>query len=549
MSKFYTNIELRGDNILYMGWENGMPVKQKIKYKPHLFIQSKNNQETEYKSFSTKKYLTRVDFDAVSDMKEYVKTYSDISNFEIYGCSDVIRQFTRSMFGADEISWDYAQTKIWFFDIETRVEGMTIDPSGSYQIRVGDEIFTRGYPDIMQMLEDSLRFDFFEDGKFVPVKESKDYRAGFPNPEKSEQEILLISMVDHHKEKLYVWSIKPVSEDNKIFDLGADFRSFETEKAMLKDFLFFWKSNRIDVISGWNSEIFDIPYLINRMKKVLGDDLTNHMSPWNVIKERRHVENDNEYQTYDIYGITHLDYLIIYKKFNPGSKESFKLDYIAEYELGERKVENPTDNFRDFYSSKFWEVFVEYNAVDTLLLHRMEHKKLLVRLAMQVAYIAKCNVSDVVSTMRIWESIIYNYFMDLNQIEDYNKQKKIKDHIVGAYVHEPKPGKYKWIVSCDAAQLYPSMIMQHNISPECVIEMIDGCSVDGIVSGNIPKIDIDNNCLSANGLVTTTEFEGFIPYLLNKNGKLRREAKNSMLEYKNIEQAVLAEMKKRGIHE
>jgi DNA polymerase elongation subunit (family B) len=193
-------------------------------------------------------------------------------------------------------------------------------------------------------------------------------------------------------------------------------------------------------------------------------------------------------------------------------------------------------------------LFVEYNATDVMLLHKLELKKLLVRLAMQISFIAKCTMSDVTSTMRIWESVIYNYFMDNNIVEDYEKERKEKRQIVGAYVHEPKPGKYKWIVSCDAAQLYPSMIMQHNISPECIVDMRDDCSIDGIVSGKIPKIDTTNACLSANGLVTTTEFEGFIPHLLNTNGKLRREAKNSMLEYKNIEQEILAEMKRRGIN-
>jgi DNA polymerase elongation subunit (family B) len=546
MSKFYTNIEHRGDNILYMGWENGMPVKQKIKYKPHLFIQSKDNQKTDYTSFSTKKYLSRVDFDSIHDMKEYVKTYSDISNFEIYGCSDIIRQFTRSMFGSGEISWDYTGTKIWFFDIETRVEGMTIDPSGSYQIRIGDEIFTRGYPDIMQMLEDSLRFDFFEDGKFVPVKESKDYRAGFPKPEKAEQEVLLISMVDHHKEKLYVWSVKPVSKDNKIFELGADFRSFETEKAMLKDFLLFWKSTRIDIISGWNSEIFDIPYLINRMKRVLGDDLTNHMSPWNVVKERRYVENDSEYQTYDIYGITHLDYLIIYKKFNPGSKESFKLDYIAEYELGEKKVENPTDNFRDFYL-EHWEIFTFYNSIDVMLLHKMEHKKLLVRLAMQLAYIAKCNFGDVVSAMRLWESIIYNYFMDEWIIEDYTKKSNKKEQIVGAYVHEPKPGKSGWTVSIDALSKYPSIMMQNNISPEMIVGFDPRFNMDSVLNGeHIGQVE-EGTILSCNGLITKKGEMGFIPILVKRMFDLRKQTKNKMLELKKEQQKIKETLESLGV--
>ena len=543
MSKFYTNIELRGDSILYMGWENGLPVKQKIKYKPHVFIPSKS--ETEYKAFSNKKYLQRVDFDSISDMKEYIKTYSDVSNFEIYGCSNIIRQFTRSAFEG-EIEWDYAQTKIWFFDIETRVEGLALDPSESYQIRVRDEIFTRTYQDLMVMLEDSVSFDLLEDGEYVPIKAAKAYRAGFPDPQKAEQEILLISMIDHHTKKLYVWSIKPVSEDNKIFEMGADFRSFDSEKKMLKDFLIFWKSSRIDVISGWNSEPFDIPYLVNRMKAVLGDELTNHLSPWNVIKERKYVsDNGEDILTYDIYGVTHLDYLIIYKKFNPGSKESFKLDYIAEYELGERKVENPTDNFKQFYI-EHWSTFVWYNATDVMLLHKLEHQMLMVRLAMQLAFIAKCNYGDVVSAMRLWESIIYNYFMDEKLIEDYEKERSEKKQIVGAYVHEPKPGKYEWIVSLDANSMYPSIIMQNNISPEKIIRM-DDYFIDDILSGKFIGTVEEGTILSGNGLVTSKDGDGFIPILVKRMFDLRKKTKNLMLEKKKEQQAIKERLAELGV--
>lgn len=543
MSKFYTNIEQRGDSILYMGWENGLPVKQKIKYKPHVFIPSKT--ETDYKAFSNKKHLQRVDFDSISDMKEYIKTYSDVSNFEIYGCSNIVRQFTRTMFEG-EIEWDYAQTKIWFFDIETRVEGLALDPTESQYIRIGHETFQKTYQDLMLMLEDSVSFDLLEDGEYVPIKASKAYRAGFPDPQKAEQEILLISMIEHHTKKLYVWSIKPIREDNKIFEMGADFRSFESEKKMLKDFLLFWKSTRIDVISGWNSESFDIPYLVNRMNSVLGSELTNHLSPWNVIKERKYVsDNGEDVSTYDIYGITHLDYLIIYKKFNPGSKESFKLDYIAEYELGERKVENPTDNFKDFYISH-WETFVEYNCVDAMLLHKLEHKMLMVRLAMQLAFIARCNFGDVVSAMRLWESIIYNYFMDEKLIEDYDREKKEKKQIVGAYVHEPKPGKYGWTVSLDFSSLYPSIMMQNNISPETIVGKKD-YFVDDILSGKFVDDVEEGTILSANGLVTRKDVDGFIPILIKRMFDLRKKTKNLMLEKKKKQQEIKNRLTELGV--
>lgn len=528
MSKFYTNIEVRGNNILYMGWENGIPIKKKVPYKPHLFVKAKDGVGPVV-AFGTKEALTPIEFESISDMKDYVKKYSDVENFQMYGCSDVVRQYTASEFSG-EIQWDYQLTKIWFFDIETRVEGIVLDGDEKVSVRFQNDVRDLSHVQIMRLLKKTSAFEIYQNNEWISIKESEIYRAGFPDSALAEQEILLISMMDHHAEKIHVWSAYPIREDNPIFDYSVDFRSFESEKEMLKDFIMFWKSTRIDILSGWNSEKFDVPYLINRLKKILGDSLTAFMSPWNVVKERIFKEEEDEFSTYDMYGITHLDYLEIYKKFNPGSKESFKLDYIAEYELGKKKVENPTDSFKDFYN-EHWETFVHYNVIDTHLLHELEKKMLQIRLAMQIAYIARCNFGDVVSAMRVWESIIYNYFLGLNIAEDYNKKIRPKKQIVGAYVHEPKRGKYGWTISIDATSLYPSIMMQNNISPECIVGKLK-LFIDDLMDGKHEGLVPDGQILSANGLLTTKEFEGFIPILVRRMFDLRKVTKNRMLDLK-----------------
>lgn len=533
MSRFYTNIEVRGNKILYMGWDGNMPIKQEIKYRPHLFIDSQ--EQTKHVSFTNQGYVQRIDFDTIKDMKDYVKTYSEISNFNIYGCTDVVRQFTAEHFRG-EIQWDYKRTNIWFGDIETRVEGIVLeDPLELVQTRLEGVESDSSYSDLMSLLDSDTSFEVFDDGEWVNIKKASIYRAGFPKPELAEQEILLISLVEHHSKKLFVWSTKAISKDNPIYSMDGftvDYRVFPSEKEMLKDFMFFWKTNRVDVFSGWNSEPFDMPYLVNRLTKVLGREIAEHLSPWGVIKERKFInESNKEILTFDIMGVTHLDYLEIYKKFNPGSKESFKLDYIAEYELGKKKVENPTDNFRDFYL-KHWDTFSFYNAIDTVLLHELETKMLQVRLAMQIAFIAKCNFGDVVSAMRVWESIIYNYFIDIGIVEDAEKPRNSKHQIVGAYVHEPKPGKRGWTVSIDATSLYPSIMMQNNISPECIIGMRHGFFVDNCVRGDHVGEVEEGTILSANGLITNKNQMGFIPILVKRMFDLRKETKNNMLDLK-----------------
>lgn len=496
MSKFYTNIEVRGNNILYRGYENGLPVQQKIEYRPHLFV--KTTEETKYSVFKSGIPVKKRVFDSISDMKQFTEQYKDVPNFNIYGCSNIVRQFTGAMF-REEIDWDYGQTKIWFWDIETRVG------------------------------ENS---------------------QGFPHPDRADEEILLISMMEHFSKKIHVWSTKPIAADNKIFTEleNVDFTAFDSEKAMLKDFIMFFASNRIDVLSGWNSEFFDMPYVVNRIKRVLNDDAVKLLSPWKVVKPRTvRLDNGDTKNTYDILGVTHLDYLEIYKKFNPGSKESFKLDYIAEIEIGERKVELPGESFKESYTvPEFWETFVFYNCVDTMLLHKLENKMLLIRLAMQLAFIAKCQFGEVVSAMRLWESIIYNYFLDMDIVEEYEKTRNEKHSIVGAYVHEPVPGKYGWTVSLDYSSLYPSIIMQHNISPETIVDQDMSVSIQDVISGNHTHKVPEGCILSANGLLTRKDVVGFVPFLIKQMFDRRKETKKLMLQKKMEEQELISKIQSLG---
>lgn len=471
--KFYTSIEARGNNVLYRGYENGMPIERKIPYKPHLFTAT--NEETPWKSFSTGRNVKRKDFESISEFKDFIKKYDEIENFKLYGCENIVRQYTANEFRGD-IDWDYKQMQIWLFDIETKAEG------------------------------------------------------GFPKPELAQQEILLITMMNHHSKKIYTWSTQAIDDDNPVYEYDIDFRLFDTEKDMLKDFLLFWSSTRIDVISGWNSERFDIPYIVNRIKNILSEKLVNMLSPWGDVRDRLvHIMNDS-YVTYDILGIAHLDYLDIYKKFTPGQKESFKLDFIAEIELGKNKLEMPGESFKDNYTYH-WQQFVHYNVIDVHLLHELESKLFQIRLAMQVAFMAKVNFDDVISAMRIWESIIYSYFLDEGIVEDLKKKSNERVKIVGAYVHDPKPGKRGWVISIDATSLYPSIMMQNNISPECVMGMIDMSIDDMVAEKHVGTVD-DGIILSANGLVTSKEKEGFIPILVRRMFDLRKMTKTNMLDLK-----------------
>lgn len=423
----YTHVDRKGNDILFMGYDlEGNPVREKIRFSPEAFVENKEGE------FSTIKHVkcARKEFDTMSDAYEFSKNYKDI--MKIYGCQDYVRQFIGRCFRG-ELKFNVSKIAVWFFDIETSVN------------------------------------------------------RKFPDPQTAEEEITLITMYNRKTKKIYTWSrytvddptmnSKQTSEQiefdkNWIREQEVDLRVFSSEESMLKDFLVFVKSNRLDILSGWNSKFFDVPYIANRIINVLGETLANYLSPWKIIEEHREFVNNREMQTYDFVGTSLLDLMDLYKKFNPGSKEEWTLSFISELELGETKVELPGEDFKDSYTN-YWSTFVRYNIIDVVLLAKLDAKKQIIDLACTIAYMAKCNFADVTSAMRTWESLIYNYFLERNIVEEWDKKKNHKTALEGAYVKDPIPGAYKWVVSVDCQSMYPSIMMQNNLSPETVIGMFD----------------------------------------------------------------------------
>ena len=246
------------------------------------------------------------------------------------------------------------------------------------------------------------------------------------------------------------------------------------------------EENIPEVITGWNSAMYDIPYLVRRLDRVLGEKLMKRISPWGLITERKTVIKGREQIHYDIGGISQLDYLDLYKKFTYKAQESYRLDYIAEVELGQKKLDHSEfDTFKEFYT-KGWDKFVKYNIIDVELVDRMEDKMKLIELALTMAYDAKVNYNDVFSQVAMWDSIIYNYLKKQNIVIPPKTKSEKSEKYAGAYVKEPVPGVYDWVVSFDLTSLYPSLIMEFNISPETLLnEKCPNVSVDKILNQSL----------------------------------------------------------------
>jgi DNA polymerase elongation subunit (family B) len=291
------------------------------------------------------------------------------------------------------------------------------------------------------------------------------------------------------------------------------------------------EDNTPEVITGWNSTLYDIPYLCRRLERILGEKLMRRMSPWGLVTEREIFIAGRKNISYDVGGVTQLDYLDLYKKFTYKAQESYRLDYIASVELGQKKLDHSEfDTFKDFYT-KGWQKFVEYNIIDVELVDRMEDKMKLIELAIVMAYDAKANYADVFSQVRMWDTIIYNYLKKKNIVIP-PKEKSDKDaKYAGAYVKEPIPGKYDWVVSFDLNSLYPHLIMQYNISPETLRPTRHpSSSVERILNQEIDLSGEFATC--ANGAQYRKDVRGFLPELMEKIYKDRTIYKKKMLAAK-----------------
>jgi DNA polymerase elongation subunit (family B) len=482
--KFYKNVEQVGNKILVRAHENGTDVMYREDFKPSLFVSS--NKESDYKSLDGRP-LRRVMPGSIADCRQFVQQYADIEEFEIHGNTRYLYQYINEKYPHEEIKFDSSLIRVFTLDIETAAEN------------------------------------------------------GFPDIQSADQEILLISLRDSFTNRITVWGSKSFKNE----DRQVDYIHCDDETKLLSCFLGWWQENFPDVITGWNVQLFDIPYICRRVTRILGDKHTKMLSPWKMVSDREIYIKGRKQIAYDIPGISCLDYLELYKKFTYTNQESYRLDHIAFVELEQKKLDHSEfDTFKEFYTND-WHKFVEYNIHDVRLVDRLDDKMKLLELAFTMAYDAKVNFEDVYSQVRMWDAIIYNY-LDKQKIAIPPKHQSRKDaQYAGAYVKEPIPGMYDWVVSFDLNSLYPHLIMQYNLSPETLLPRRSSVNVDLLLDKAHDTSDLAGETLCANGTHYTTNYQGFLPKLMEKIYEDRTIYKNKMLAAKQqYEKTPTIELKK-----
>ena len=477
--KFYTSVLPYRGRLLVRGVNHdGSHKKYRVNYRPSLFVPS--NKESKYKTLDGRN-VGKVEFQSMPDAKKWIDEYEDVSGFEYFGNTRYQYPFIADQFPG-KVDWDIKQIRLITLDIECESEN------------------------------------------------------GFPDADEAIEPIISITAKEHTTKKIVVFGMNNFVNDRP----DVNFVKCTTERDLIERFKEFWLEYNPDIITGWNVKFFDMPYLMNRFRRLMGDEYILQFSPWGVVTQqsaRITAKGFNKEQKYwDIMGVATLDYLDLYRKHTFVRRESYKLDYIGEIELGENKHENPYDTFKEFYT-KDYQQFIEYNIQDVELVDKLEDRLKLIELHLTMAYEAKVNYQDCFGQVRMWDTIIFNHLKSKNIVIPANKESEKSRAYEGAYVKDPVVGFHNWIVSFDLNSLYPHLIMQYNISPETMVGYEPNrVNVENMLNQKSDLSDLDTRTITPNGAQFRTDKQGFLPELMDKLYKERVIYKDKMAKAKALYQ-------------
>ena len=427
---------------------------------------------------------------------------------------------------------------------------------------------------------------------FFDIETDFDPERGFADPSDPFMPITSVSVYLQWLDTMVCLAVPPKTltmEQAKTELEGIDnVMLFEKEGDMIDTFLTLIEDS--DVLSGWNSEGYDIPYIVNRTSRVLSKDDTRRFCLWGQLPKKRMYEKyGKESQTFDLVGRVHLDSLNLYRKYTYEERHTYRLDAIGEVEVGENKV--PYEGTLDALYNNDFRKFIEYNIQDTALLDKLDKKLRFIDLANELAHSNTVMLQTTMGAVAVTEQAIVNE-AHRRGLQVPNRQKRDDEatQAAGAYVAFPKKGLHKWVGSMDLNSLYPSVIRALNMDPATVVGQIrpdisdarvtedmglkkktfagswEGrfsteeyeavmekrkdialtidweSGAEDILSGaEIHQLIFDSNqpwMLSANGTIFTTEFEGVIPGILKRWYSERKDLQKNLKKAKDAKNAV-----------
>ena len=357
---------------------------------------------------------------------------------------------------------------------------------------------------------------------------------GFPDVQKAHNPITSIALYDCITEKYFTYCFDPQKRIDNYTKGDESVEFYETEYEMLNQFFQKYLEIRPTIISGWNSEFFDIPYLYNRAVRILGPEIANLMSPISQVIYSEYKKK------HTIAGVSSLDYLQLYRQFTFTQQSSYRLDYIGEVEVGMKKV-SYEGTLNDLYDNDL-QTFIDYNIRDVRILVELDKKLDFIEVARGIAHLGHVPYEDINMSSRWLEGAILVYLKKIGVVAPNKppRPRKLNDEkFAGAYVQEPQAGKHKWVYDLDITSMYPSVIRSLNVSPETKIGKVIGWNDEEFINQSTQKtytmlnkkgkelgkmtkpelqeyFDKADVSISSNGIIYRTDKKGLIPALLEK---------------------------------
>jgi DNA polymerase elongation subunit (family B) len=363
----------------------------------------------------------------------------------------------------------------------------------------------------------------------------------FAPPEDPFNEITAITVRWRHRGEsgVVVYGTKPYTAKPNV-----TYHECANEAALLTQFIADWrgKGDYPDIVTGYNVQFFDMPYLVNRIRRVLSEEIVLKLSPFERITNRMVTLYGRDQSVVDIRGIAILDYLELYKKFTYTQQESYRLDHIAHVELGKRKLSYEEYKSLATLYRENYQLFIDYNIQDVELVDELDQKLKLIELVCALAYSARANYVDTFRQVRLWDIMIYHYLRARNVQIPARREVEKTEQYAGAYVKDPLVGQHEWVVSFDVASMYPHIIREWNLSPETLLSKVEGKwhTIDALLSQ--PSVAEHTNdgeyALAANGVQTRRDVEGFLPAMLKTLYDERTRYKNMATEAKKARENV-----------
>jgi DNA polymerase elongation subunit (family B) len=475
---FYTFVGKHGDRILWRGYDNGKPFLKEVKYSPTLFLPTKES-TSDYLSLISKRPLKPKVFETMSAANDFIEQYKEVNGFDIHGNSNFVAAFIYEKY-PNKIDFDEQLINLFNYDIEL------------------------------------------------------DISTGLPDMEKCDKPISSIALKYRQSDKYLLLGQKHYDPQKTMTDVDPAnivYEQFADERDLLRRFVEIWTSNYPEVITGWNVQYFDVWYTLTRIKLLFGENTLKRMSPWGIVKVSTKELYGKKQSTYDIMGVSVVDYMDAFKKFGYkyGTQESYKLDHIAHVVLGENKLSyerfgNKIDTHRfisdgakgiripddvadeeldekemlvrrrdqieaklrqtpndeklksmlEKYSRMADDAYhhfgLDYNLKDTRIVEMLEDATSLMSLVFAVAYRGGSNFKDAFGTVGIWDTTLYRKIRAAGMVPPVKKTSGNESaDYVGGFVKDPQVGLHDWVVSFDLNSLYPMLMIQYNMSPDTIV--------------------------------------------------------------------------------